>query len=82
MAALHDTPSPEWYEAPDPVEEGPDAEHSDALATTVVHVNEPGGYDVYIGRAVRRRGFEASPFANPFPLGIGQQLRWYKERRG
>lgn len=33
--------------------------------TTVVHVNDPGGFDVYIGRAVPRRGWAASPFANP-----------------
>ena len=37
--------------------------------TTVVHVNNPDGYDVYIGRAVPRRGLKASPWANPFRLG-------------
>lgn len=39
------------------------------MPTTVVHVNDPGGYDVYIGRAVPRRGLQASPFANPFRIG-------------
>lgn len=39
------------------------------VATTVVHVKD--GFDVYIGRAVRRRGFEGSKWANPFPLAMG-----------
>lgn len=39
--------------------------------TRVVHVNDRGGFDVYIGRAVRRRGFEGSKWGNPFPLAMG-----------
>jgi hypothetical protein len=35
--------------------------------TTVVHVHDT--FDVYIGRAVPRRGFQGSPWANPFPIG-------------
>lgn len=38
------------------------------MPTTVVHVNDPDGYDVYIGRAVPRRGLKHSIFANPFPI--------------
>lgn len=37
--------------------------------TTVVHVNDPNGYDIYIGRAVPRRGLKASKWANPFQIG-------------
>lgn len=40
-----------------------------APRTTVVHVDDPQGYDVYIGRANRHRGLEGSPFANPFSIG-------------
>lgn len=42
--------------------------------TTVIHVRD---YDptnprhIYIGRAVPRRGFKASPWANPFPIRSG-----------
>jgi hypothetical protein len=43
--------------------------------TTVVHVNDPLGYDVYIGRAVRRRGFAGSKWGNPFPLAMGTRDR-------
>lgn len=39
------------------------------MPTTVVHVNDPDGYDVYIGRAVPRRGLKASTFANPYRIG-------------
>lgn len=50
--------------------------------TVVVHVNDPDGYEVYIGRAVPRRGLAASPFANPFPIERGrpraQALRLYR----
>lgn len=40
--------------------------------TTVIHCRDlrPGEpLDVYIGRAVPRRGLKASPWANPFPIG-------------
>lgn len=39
------------------------------MSTTVVHINDPAGYDVYIGRAMPRRRLKASPFANPFKIG-------------
>lgn len=39
--------------------------------TRVVHVNSAGGYDVYIGRAVRRKRLPQSKWANPFPLAMG-----------
>lgn len=39
--------------------------------TTVVHVRDPSGFDVYIGRAVPRRGFKESKWANPYPLAMG-----------
>ena len=39
------------------------------MSTTVVHVNDPDGFDVYIGRANARRRLAASPFANPFREG-------------
>lgn len=41
------------------------------MPTTVVHVNDPAGFDVYIGRAVRRRGIPASKWGNPYPLAMG-----------
>jgi hypothetical protein len=41
------------------------------MKTTVVHVNDRAGFDVYIGRAVRRRGLPGSKWANPFPLAMG-----------
>ena len=34
----------------------------------VVHVREP--HDVYIGRAVPRRGYKASKWANPYKVGV------------
>ncbi len=37
--------------------------------TTAVHVNDPGGFDVYIGRAVARRGLPESKWHNPFVVG-------------
>lgn len=41
--------------------------------TLVVHVNDPDGFDVYIGRAARRakepRAWVSSPWANPFRVG-------------
>lgn len=40
------------------------------MKTTVVHVNDVLGYDSYIGRANPRRGLKASPFANPFKIGV------------
>lgn len=64
-------------EADWPCELPPDVarHHSPVLVsaprTMVVHVNDAGGYDVYIGRAVRRRGFEGSKWGNPFPLAMG-----------
>jgi hypothetical protein len=39
------------------------------VSTTVVHVNDPGGYDEYIGREVPRRGLARSPFHNPYRIG-------------
>ena len=41
------------------------------METTVIHVKDfdPARGDVYIGRAVPRRGFWRSPWANPFPIG-------------
>jgi hypothetical protein len=41
------------------------------MTTTVVHVNSPLGFDVYIGRAVQRRArsLGASIWANPFKIG-------------
>lgn len=38
------------------------------METTVVHVNEP--HDVYIGRVNPRRRLPASPFANPYVIGV------------
>lgn len=42
------------------------------MTTTVVHVNDPAGFDLYIGRASHRasnpRAHEHSPWANPFPV--------------
>lgn len=50
----------------------------------VVHVNDPGGYDVYIGRGVPRRGLERSIWANPYPINqnteraaVLEMYRWY-----
>ncbi len=37
--------------------------------TTVVRVNDPCGWDVYIGRANRFRHLKASVWANPFVVG-------------
>lgn len=45
-----------------------------ATVTTVVHVNDPDGFDVYIGRVVRRRGFAGSKWGNPFPLAMGTRF--------
>lgn len=43
------------------------------MTTTVVHVNDPAGFDLYCGRAVRRAknpaAHVASPWANPFLVG-------------
>lgn len=36
--------------------------------TTVVHVDDE--YDVYIGRVNHWRGLKASPYANPFRIGL------------
>ena len=50
--------------------------------TTVVHVNDPHGYDVYIGRNVGRRGFARSLFANPFSVrdwGRERSIKRYRE---
>ena len=50
--------------------------------TTVVHVNDPDGYDVYIGRGVPRRGLKPSKWANPYgvpPHGREQSIRLYRE---
>lgn len=41
------------------------------MSATVVHVRD--GFDVYIGRAVPRRGFAASKWGNPFPLAMGSR---------
>jgi hypothetical protein len=38
------------------------------MRTTVCHVNNPKGYDVYIGRAVPRARLKQSPWANPFRI--------------
>lgn len=38
-----------------------------SATTTVVNVND-AAFEVYIGRAVKRRGFVASKWANPYPL--------------
>ncbi len=35
----------------------------------VVNIKSGAEYDVYIGRAVPRRGLRASPWANPFRIG-------------
>lgn len=56
--------------------------------TTVVHVNDPAGYDIYIGRAVPSRGLPASPWGNPFRMGrhdtraqvIARYERWIRSR--
>jgi len=37
--------------------------------TTVVNIRDTESYDVYIGRAVPRKGLKKSPFANPFKVG-------------
>lgn len=37
--------------------------------TVVVHINDPAGYDVYIGRRMPSRGLKASVFQNPFRVG-------------
>lgn len=39
------------------------------MVATVVHVNDPGGFDVYIGRAVPRKGLRRSIWHNPFVVG-------------
>lgn len=39
------------------------------MKTTVVHVNDPAGFDIYIGRAVPRKALADSPFGNPFIIG-------------
>jgi hypothetical protein len=45
------------------------------MTTTVVHINHPDGFDLYIGRATPRARNTAawveSPWANPFPLSQG-----------
>jgi hypothetical protein len=41
----------------------------EAPKTTVVHVNDPGGFEIYIGRAVPRRGLPTSRWANHFKIG-------------
>lgn len=38
------------------------------MADRVVHCTR-APFDVYIGRAVPRKGFKASPWANPFKIG-------------
>ena len=37
--------------------------------TTVVHVNDPDGFDEYIGRPMPRHRLKASVFANPYVIG-------------
>lgn len=37
--------------------------------TTVVHVNDPGGFDVYIGRANRFKRLPQSKWHNPYKVG-------------
>lgn len=52
--------------------------------TRVVHVNDPGGFDVYMGRAARRakdtRCHERSIWANPFtgPGAVEKYERWVR----
>lgn len=36
----------------------------------VVHVNSGMPYDVYVGRAVARKGLEASVWQNPYRIGV------------
>ncbi|MCL4296246.1 MAG: DUF4326 domain-containing protein [Anaerolineae bacterium] len=52
--------------------------------TVVVHVDDPDGYGVYIGRANRTRGLKASIWQNPFKVGHDgareQCITWYEER--
>lgn len=38
--------------------------------TRVVHVNDPGGFDIYIGRAVHRKGFHRSKWANDVAITL------------
>lgn len=38
------------------------------MATTVINIKSGQPYDVYIGRAMPRRGLPASPFANPYKI--------------
>lgn len=44
------------------------------MATTVIHVRDMVDGDVYIGRAVPRKGLKASPWANPFRVENGDQM--------
>jgi hypothetical protein len=40
------------------------------MPTTVVNIAAREDFDVYIGRASPRYGLRASPYANPFKIGI------------
>lgn len=58
------------------------------MSTTVIHVRDfdPARGDIYIGRAVPRKGLKASPWANPFVIGrdgtreevIAKHERWVR----
>ena len=39
------------------------------MTTTVTHVKNPGGFDIYIGRRIARSGWPASIWQNPFKIG-------------
>lgn len=41
----------------------------------VVHVNSGMPFDVYVGRANGRSGLQATPFQNPFKIGIDGDRR-------
>lgn len=50
-----------------------DPQHGGVARTRVVHVNDTVPGAVYIGRKHNRRGLDASPFQNPWPIGYDPQ---------
>lgn len=61
--------------APTPDDPGDSMENL-PVTTTVVHIDNPGGYDVYIGRANPRRGLAKSKWANPFKINDERDRDW------
>lgn len=58
------------------------------MSARVVHVRDQVPGAVYIGRRMNRYGLAASPFANPFPVGMGRRAsvesyrEWLSDRPG